>query len=772
MKFFFADNLDTVDPDFDFESDETKPDRNRQGNDLFAHEVLEQIPYDGILISRSILGGDGFKGRYSQGQRHRMLREGARKLLRFPCVDYEGPPEAFPIMGDCGAFSYSKMDAPPISLEDVFQFYQDGRFTYGVSVDHVIVNKNPLWDRPSRRPRDVTFRAEYTYKSAIRFLDLCRERQALFHPIGVVQSWSPRSAAEYARRLVDVGYDYIGLGGLAGRPTRELLDTIATVRSRVPTHVKVHVFGMTRLDRLEDFHGLGIDSFDSASPMVKAFKDDRHNYFSSHGPHFKAIRIPTPLESGLRKRIQSGSVDHGRVLDMERKCLDAMAAYSREACDVEAVVKTLHAYEDYLSPGRDNRREYREVLTARPWEKCDCSVCRTIGPQVIVFRGLNRNKRRGYHNLHVFYAKLRRICQMESISVPCIRVQQSPKRWIYSFVAEGRDITKFASISRIKRDEDGSLMGYQRPEIQEHISDIRRYIETPDAILPNSIVVAFGKSIDFREEKLVDNRVSVGVLNLRTDRKNKSGWIVDGQQRIAALRESKRDSFPVSIIAFESDNIEQEREQFVLVNSTKPLPKSLVYELLPSLDETVPPRLRKRQKAYRLLERLNLEPDSPFYCRIRTVTSRHMDDANIKDLSVLKMIENSSENGVLFKFGGEGSDALKLLKNYWSAVSSFYPQAWELPPRESRLTHGAGIVSMGFLMDTIAYALLGRWRIPPVQSFLKELKKLGEGIPWTNGTWRFGGDMVLPWNAIQNTSKHVEILTNYLIRKHKHATWP
>ena len=55
MKFFFADNLDAVDPDFDFENDETKPDRDRQGRDLFAHEVLEENPYDGILISRSIL---------------------------------------------------------------------------------------------------------------------------------------------------------------------------------------------------------------------------------------------------------------------------------------------------------------------------------------------------------------------------------------------------------------------------------------------------------------------------------------------------------------------------------------------------------------------------------------------------------------------------------------------------------------------------------------------------------------------------------------------
>ena len=42
------------------------------------------------------------------------------------------------------------------------------------------------------------------------------------------------------------------------------------------------------------------------------------------------------------------------------------------------------------------------TLEARPWEKCDCKICKDIGVEVIIFRGNNRNRRRGFHNLYVY----------------------------------------------------------------------------------------------------------------------------------------------------------------------------------------------------------------------------------------------------------------------------------------------------------------------------------------------------------------------------------
>jgi len=47
------------------------------------------------------------------------------------------------------------------------------------------------------------------------------------------------------------------------------------------------------------------------------------------------------------------------------------------------------------------------------------------------------------------------------------------------------------------------------------------------------------------------------------------------------------------------------------------------------------------------------------------------------------------------------------------------------------------------------------------------MKILGDKIPWTNGTWQFSRDMIIPWDEIQNTSRHSELVTNYLIRRYK-----
>ena len=61
MKFFFADNLDMVDPTFDFEA-ETRADwRIRQRDDLYSHEVFDAPPYDGVLVSKAIVDGYGAK---------------------------------------------------------------------------------------------------------------------------------------------------------------------------------------------------------------------------------------------------------------------------------------------------------------------------------------------------------------------------------------------------------------------------------------------------------------------------------------------------------------------------------------------------------------------------------------------------------------------------------------------------------------------------------------------------------------------------------------
>ena len=154
---------------------------------------------------------------------------------------------------------------------------------------------------------------------------------------------------------------------------------------------------------------------------------------------------------------------------------------------------------------------------------------------------------------------------------------------------------------------------------------------------------------------------------------DKPGWIVDGQQRSAAIRDARIESFPICVTAFIADSDEDQRAQFILVNSTKPLPKGLIYELLPSTKGTLPIPLQQRQFPASLLYRLNYIFKSPLYRMIRTPTTP---EGIIKDNSILKMLENSLSDGALYRFRdpltgrGNEEEMLSLLMDFWSAVET------------------------------------------------------------------------------------------------------
>ena len=52
-----------------------------------------------------------------------------------------------------------------------------------------------------------------------------------------------------------------------------------------------------------------------------------------------------------------------------------------------------------------NKNNAHKVLSEKPWLKCSCEICSKVGVEVILFRGNNRNRRRGFHNIHI-YSKL------------------------------------------------------------------------------------------------------------------------------------------------------------------------------------------------------------------------------------------------------------------------------------------------------------------------------------------------------------------------------
>lgn len=365
------------------------------------------------------------------------------------------------------------------------------------------------------------------------------------------------------------------------------------------------------------------------------------------------------------------------------------------------------------------------------------------------------------------------------LRLPAIEIRQSEECILYSFAVDGKKLPAFAAVSRAHRDGDADIQGYQRPEVLTHIAEIRRYIESASPMIPNALVIAFDKRVQFEPLSGVPGTpyACPGTLLIPAKEgaadEDKPGWIVDGQQRSAAIRDARVDNFPVCVTAFITDSDEEQRSQFILVNSTKPLPKGLIYELLPSTTGTLPVALQQRQFPTRLLHRLNYVFRSPLYRMIRTPTTP---EGKIKDNSVLKMLENSLSDGALYQFRDPGSGRadenamLSLLMDFWSAVRAAFPDAWDKPPRRSRLMHGAGIISLGFVMDAI-FDRYSRKRIPGQADFARDLSELAPVCRWTNGFWDFGPNAQRRWNELQNTSRDIQRLTNYLLYEYKARVW-
>ncbi len=358
------------------------------------------------------------------------------------------------------------------------------------------------------------------------------------------------------------------------------------------------------------------------------------------------------------------------------------------------------------------------------------------------------------------------------LRLPAIEIKQG-KRRLYTFSVDGKLIGQFATVSRVKR-EEGDLTGYQRPEQLAHIDEIRTFIESESPMLPNAVVIAFDKSVRFEADsagpKNAYARTGEIVVPLDPSRADheRPGFIVDGQQRVAAIREASVKSFPICVSSFIAGSVREQTEQFILVNSTKPLPKGLIYELLPSTDALLPLQLERRKLPSTLVTMLNNRDGSPLYRSIKTATNP---DGHVKDNSLLRLIEHSLSDGVLYVFrvrdGGlpDVEAMYRVLSDFFRAVIHTWPEAWKLPPKKSRLTHGAGIAGLGFLMDSIAHRH-GLRKIPSKGQFAADLAAMKPDCHWTEGYWDFGSRKPR-WDELQNTPKDIEAVVQYLAARFK-----
>ncbi len=406
MKFFFPDSQDQIDPSFDFDTEERSMLRIRQRDDLYAHEALSKPAFDGLLVSKAIVDGvAGSAGKYTLPQRHRLYRDGIRQFFRLDSVS--GPP--LQTMGDCGSFTYVREDVPPYTPDQVIDFYDECGFDLGISVNHVILGYDPAADHDPDHTKIGMWRARQrvTLDLAAEFLARSKARKVRFQPLGVAQGWSPASYAAAVQELQVVGYTRIAIGGMVPLKTPEILDSLRAVEDARDPHTQLHLLGITRCSSISTFASLGVTSFDSTSAFRQAFKDDKDNYHTSQRT-YTALRVPqVDANPKLKARIRAGEIRQEEALKRESECLNALRRYdAREAVKVQPVVDALRYYAELFDARASYETAYQEILEDVPWRSCRCGICEKAGINVAVFRGAERNKRRGFHNLYAFRQRL------------------------------------------------------------------------------------------------------------------------------------------------------------------------------------------------------------------------------------------------------------------------------------------------------------------------------------------------------------------------------
>ena len=367
------------------------------------------------------------------------------------------------------------------------------------------------------REDDTEFRYQLTLNNAAEMKELYDNNGYSFRLMVAIQGWDPESYTQAADRVLDLGYQYIGIGGVAGSNASRIRDIVTGVGNAVKEHerarktrVDTHVFGFAKTDAFDAIGQTGMTSFDSAS-MLRSAWTGGDNYHLDSERRYDALRVRfgsnrDPLETQIQTALRGQELLHSlRAFDKDESIAQAIREWATEAevaldelesylekhrhddgydqrllRDVEEhfrdhynhgrelrasfsrslrkqVIKLLRKddpespvpfekyqtlietardefeefprmaetieqreeysgtvatfdqiwllVEDYAAWIGDERllEEYKKLLKEEPWMECDCEICQEYGIEVAIFRGNNRNRRRGFHNTKRFY---------------------------------------------------------------------------------------------------------------------------------------------------------------------------------------------------------------------------------------------------------------------------------------------------------------------------------------------------------------------------------
>ncbi len=398
LLYFLPDWDDMLDPHFDFENDAFSNPRKSERKEIHCQSLMGKPRMcDGILVSLA-------QRQNTKGPLKRVDGTETAALKPTSLRDHYGLSNGQRLFGDCGAYSYVFEDEPTFSTEQAVALYELYEFDFGTSVDHI-----PFGDFPEemRRERVIT-----TVANAEAFIGEWSRREKLFTPVGAVQGLSAEEYAANVKKYYEMGYRHLALGGLVRLNDRAILEIVRAVSKaadQLPERPWLHLFGVYRPKLQPEFKRMRIDSFDSATYFRKSWLRSDQNYLCTNGNWYAAIRVPMTKDPRTRKRLLENGANLEEMKQQEQLVLKMLKDYGDDQADLTETLDAVMDYDEKLlrsSETKSMRKKYERTLREKPWLRCTCDFCNKHGIQVLIFRGSNRNKRRGAHNTAMLYQSI------------------------------------------------------------------------------------------------------------------------------------------------------------------------------------------------------------------------------------------------------------------------------------------------------------------------------------------------------------------------------
>jgi len=407
--YFLPDWDDFVDADYDFNSDMFSSSARNTRNEKHSIALMRPARIsDGVLVSLAQhLGSKGLLRRVGKAESRSLAPRSVRKHFNLHIDQW-----AF---GDCGAFSYANEETPTFSVRQAVALYNLYDFDLGASVDHIPLREIARdGKKVELSDRERASRVQLTRDNADKFIRMHREMRARFLPVGVIQGVNARDYSNQVGEYLEMGYKHLALGGLVPRDDRDIEAIVSGVTNEFTRFGRsrpwLHLLGIYRPSLRDKFRHLGVNSFDSATYFRKAWLRSDQNYFGPDGKWYAAIRVPPTRDGRTMIRLRESGLADKHIRQLETRALHALHDFDKGRITIEVCLRAIHNYDKLLVRADTEHRDlvdaYRATLEAKPWKLCRCNVCLEIGINTLIFRGLNRNKRRGAHNTLCLYKNL------------------------------------------------------------------------------------------------------------------------------------------------------------------------------------------------------------------------------------------------------------------------------------------------------------------------------------------------------------------------------